>query len=34
MVRMIASELLGRRLEPAAEDIVRTVGNPPKMQGQ
>lgn len=34
MVRMIASELLGRRLAPAAEDIIRTVGNPPKMQGQ
>ncbi len=34
MVRMIASELLGRRLEPAPDEIIRTVGNPPKTQGQ
>jgi hypothetical protein len=34
MVRMISSELLGRRLDPAPENIIRTVGNPPKMQSQ
>jgi hypothetical protein len=34
MVRMVASELSGRRLEPSAEDIIRTVGNPPPMKGQ
>jgi hypothetical protein len=34
MVRMVASELLGRRLEPAPEEIIRTVGNPPPMKGQ
>ena len=32
MVRMVASELSGRRLEPAPEDILRTVGTPPKTQ--
>ena len=34
MVRMVASELSGRRLDPNAEDIIRTVGNPPKAKGQ
>jgi hypothetical protein len=34
MVRMVASELSGRRLEPAPEDIIRTVGKPPQMRGQ
>ena len=34
MVRMVASELLGRRLEPSPEEIIRTVGNPPKRTGQ
>jgi len=32
MVRMVASELSGRHLEPAAEEILRTVGTPPKVQ--
>jgi len=34
MVRMVASELSGRRLDPAPDDIIRTVGTPPKMKGQ
>jgi hypothetical protein len=34
MIRMIASELSGRRLDPAPEDIIRTVGNPPPIKGQ
>jgi hypothetical protein len=34
MVRMISGELLGRRLEPARDEIVRTVGNAPRMNGQ
>ena len=34
MVRMVASELSGRRLEPAPDEIIRTVGNPPPMKGQ
>jgi hypothetical protein len=34
MVRMVASELSGRRLEPAPEEIIRTVGSPPPMKGQ
>jgi hypothetical protein len=34
MVRMVASALSGRRLDPAPEDIIRTVGNPPKTNGQ
>ncbi len=28
MVRMIASELAGRRIEPRQEEILRTVGQP------
>jgi hypothetical protein len=32
MVRMVASELSGRRLKPAAEEILRTVGTPPNVQ--
>jgi hypothetical protein len=32
MVRMVTSELSGRHLEPAAEEILRTVGTPPKVQ--
>ena len=32
--RMVASELSGRRLDPNPEDIIRTVGNPPKTKGQ
>jgi von Willebrand factor type A domain len=34
MVRMVAGELLGRRLDPVPEEIIRTVGSPPKMKGQ
>ncbi len=34
MVRMVAGELSGRRLEPAPDDIIRTVGSPPPMKGQ
>ena len=34
MVRMVASELSARRLEAAPDDIIRTVGSPPKMKGQ
>jgi hypothetical protein len=34
MVRMVAGELSGRRLDPSPEDIIRTVGNPPKSKGQ
>jgi hypothetical protein len=34
MVRMIAGELSGRRLEPAPDEILRTVGNPPRARGQ
>jgi von Willebrand factor type A domain len=34
MVRLVASELSGRRLEPTSEDIIRTVGNPPVTKGQ
>jgi hypothetical protein len=34
MIRMIADELSGRRLEPTREEILRTVGSPPRMNGQ
>ena len=34
MVRMVAAELSGRRLEPTRDEIIRTVGNPPPMKGQ
>jgi hypothetical protein len=30
MIRMIAGELSGRRLEPARDEIIRTVGRPPR----
>ena len=30
MVRMVSAELAGRNNEPAPEDILRTVGRPPK----
>jgi hypothetical protein len=32
MVRMISGELAGRRLEPAADEIIRRVGEPPAVQ--
>jgi hypothetical protein len=34
MVRMVASELMGRRLDPTPDEIIRTVGNPPRIKGQ
>jgi hypothetical protein len=34
MIRMIADELSGRRVEPAPADILRTVGSPPRVQRQ
>jgi hypothetical protein len=34
MVRMIADELSGRRTEPAPDEVLRTVGNPPRTKGQ
>jgi hypothetical protein len=33
MIRMIAGELSGQRLEPQRDEVIRTVGNPPRANG-
>jgi hypothetical protein len=34
LVRMVAGELAGRHLDPLPDEILRTVGNPPRTNGQ
>jgi hypothetical protein len=34
MIRMVNGELAGKRLEPEARDVLRTVGRPPRAARQ
>ena len=34
LVRMVAGELAGRHLDPLPDEVLRTVGNPPRTNGQ